>query len=35
MSENEELLRMPEPERKEVKKVEKLYNEGFNNLHAI
>ena len=34
MSENEVLLRITEPKRKAVKKVEKLYNEGFNDLHA-
>lgn len=34
MSENEVLLRITEPKRKEEKEVEKLYNEGFNNLHV-
>jgi hypothetical protein len=36
MSENEVFLRIPELKRPEVKKkLEKLYNEGFNNLQAI
>jgi len=34
MSENEVLLTIPEPKRKEVKKAEKLNNEGFNYLQA-